>query len=94
MQLDLHPPIRKITAKYSISPVTKKLFIGNVKVLKYIEYTINNSIPNTTIDKSLDNLQKKSINLDLGEGRLCEIRFLFFLLSFNHRNKKTKIRSG
>ena len=51
-------------------------------------------MPNTNIDKSLDNLQKKSINLDLGEGRLCETRFLFFLLSFNHRNKKNIIRSG
>ena len=26
-------------------------------------------MPNTNIDKSLDNLQKKSINLDLGDGR-------------------------
>ena len=51
-------------------------------------------MPNTNIDKSLDNLQKKSINLDLGAGRLCDMRFLFFFLSFNHRNKKNKIRSG
>ena len=48
-----------------------------------IQKAKDSNMPNTNIDKSLDNLQKKSINLDLGEGRLCEIRFLFFLLSFN-----------